>query len=391
MEQRSAPQLAVIASITATAAMGFSAIVPALPELAVELDVDPVSVGFLQSAVAIPGVLLTPFVGLLSDRFGRRRVLLWSLAAFGVTGVAGAVAPNFGVLLALRLAMGVPYAGLLAMTPVILADLFTGPMLMRAIGINTASLTIASTLGPVAGGLLATGGPQRAFLVYGLAFPALLVARRLRLSDAPVGSFVAPGVVRNELRRAGHLRDLIGSMGYTMLMMAVFVGFAFVVVPLHLEDNLGITVAARGAVVGVANLGSAMASLLFARTAGRVAPSTLLMLGQALAGAGLLTLWFARDLAGVVVGVSLLGLAIGTTYNTVQVFVAGVSPPGRRGLVVGTWSSSSRLGQVLGGSLGGVLVVLFGGQTSFLLGVVVVGVLAVGWLPIRRLANREVT
>jgi MFS family permease len=388
MEQRFAPQLAVIAAITATAAMGFSAIVPALPELAVELDVDPVAVGFLQSAVAIPGVLLTPFVGLLSDRLGRRRVLMWALASFGLFGVAGAIAPNYAVLLTLRLAMGVPYAGLLALTPVILADLFTGPTRIRAIGINTAALTVASTLGPIAGGLLATGGPQRAFLVYALAFPALLVARRLQLRETPVASAASPAVVLDELRRSGRLRDLLGAMPYTAIMMAIFVGFSFVVVPLYLEGDLGLSVAARGPVVGAANLGSAAASLLFARIAGRLSARAFLTMGQGLALLGLLTLWLARDVSIVVLGVLLLGLAIGTTYNTIQVFVASASPPGRRGFVVGTWSSSSRLGQVIGGSLGGGLVVLFGGRTSFLLGAAVVAVLAVVWLPLRRLADR---
>lgn len=92
-----------------------------------------------------------------------------------------------------------------------------------------------------------------------------------------------------------------------------------------------------------------------------------------------------------VVGVLLLGLAVGTTYNTVQVFVAGASPPERRGVVVGSWSSSSRLGQVLGGSLGGVLVVAVGGRASFVVGLAAIAILATCWLPLRQLANRAST
>lgn len=391
MEQRSGNQLVVVASVTATAAMGFSAIVPALPELAAELGVGAAAVGFLQSSVAIPGVVLTPFVGLLSDRFGRRRVLLWALAAFGLTGVAGAFAPSFGVLLALRLAMGVPYAGLLALTPVVLTDLFEGSKRARAIGFNTAALTVASTLGPVVGGLLADGGAQRAFLVYAVAFPALLVARRLDLGDAGPVPSVAPRVVLAELRSTGRLRDLVGSMPYTTVFMAVFVGFSFVVVPLFLEGDLGVSVVGRGPVVGAANLGSAAASLLFTRLAGRLRPRHLLQLGQLAATLGLVVLLLSTGLVGVVVGVLLLGLAVGTTYNTVQVFVAGASPPERRGVVVGSWSSSSRLGQVLGGSLGGVLVVAVGGRASFVVGLAAIAILATCWLPLRQLANRAST
>ena len=392
MEQRSArQQFVVVASVTATAALGFSAIVPALPELAEELGVGAAAVGFLQSSVAIPGVMLTPFVGLLSDRFGRRRVLLWALVAFGLTGVAGAFAPSFGVLLALRLAMGIPYAGLLALTPVVLTDLFDGPHRARAIGFNTAALTIASTLGPVVGGVLADGGAQRAFLIYAIAFPALLVARRLELADGGPMPSVAPRVVLEEIRRSGRLRDLVGSMPYTVVFMAVFVGFSFVVVPLFLEDTLQVSVVGRGPVVGAANLGSAGASLLFTRLAGRIRSRHLLQLGQLAAGVGLVVLFVSNGLVGVVIGVLLLGLAVGTTYNTVQVFVATASPPQRRGVVVGSWSSASRLGQVLGGSLGGVLVVAVGGRGAFAVGLVAIAALAVLWLPVRSLVTRQPT
>ncbi len=64
-------------------------------------------VGFLITVFTLPGILLTPVAGVLSDRYGRRRVLVPSLFLFGVAGVAGALATDFGLLLVLRTLQGV--------------------------------------------------------------------------------------------------------------------------------------------------------------------------------------------------------------------------------------------------------------------------------------------
>ena len=342
--------------------------------------------------MAIPGVFLTPFVGLLSDRFGRRRVLAASLASFAVSGVGGAFAPNYSTLLALRILMGVPYAGLLALTPVILTDLFRGPIRSRAIGLNTAALTIAGTLGPIAGGYLASAyGSQAAFLVYFSAMPVLILTRWLRLD----GTVRAARTTRarslwGELRSEGRLPDLLGSMPYTTVFTATFVGFCFVIVPLFLESEFRIDVAGRGPAVGAANLGSALASFAFSRYATRLRPRFLLQTGQALALTALLLLMSASAVPVVILGVCLLGAAMGTTLNTMQVFVAAASPIRHRGVIAGTWSASQRIGQVAGGPLVGLLVLAVGSRPAFLVGAIIIMVVAGTWLPLRHyLLSRE--
>lgn len=389
MEKRSRFfRLLLIAPITGTAATGFSAIVPALPELAKEFGVSIAAIGFLQTSAAVPGIFFTPVVGYLADRFGKRRAIVTMLIAFGVFGTAGAFASDFGTLLALRMLMGVPYAGLLALTPAMVGDLFEADERRRAIGFNTASLTLASTVAPIVGGILATGGSQRAFLVYTLAFPVALLSLLL-----PAGSRTATRRGRGEgaravaeLRRRGTLIDVVGSFPYTVIFMAVFVGFSFVVVPVLLSD-LGLGTAARGPIVGAANLGSATASLVIAGSALGRRPSRSVVAAQVFALSGLVTLAFSGRPEVAVIGVLLLGLSIGATYNAMQLFVTSASPPENRGLVVGAWSASTRIGQVLGGLLCGLLVTLVEARIAFLVGAGVILILFLSWRPIRRVAN----
>jgi MFS family permease len=391
MEKRSCRRLLIIAPITGTAAMGFSAIIPALPELADELGVGLAAIGFLQIAASLPGIFLTAWVGHLADLHGRRRLATVLLVLFGITGTAGAFAPDYTTLLVLRIAMGVPYAGLLALTPAMVGDLFADDDRRRAIGINTAFLTLSSTVAPVLGGLLASGGAQRAFLLYLLAFPVAVLTRLGLPESRPVSQHRgrgSGGQALADLRRRGTLTDIIGSFPYTVVFMAVFVGFSFIVVPVLLSE-LGLGTAARGPIVGAANLGSAAASLIIAGTSLGARPSRSVVVAQGFAFTGLLLLAFATSSGAVVVGVLLLGLSIGTTYNAMQLFVTSASGPTNRGLVVGAWSSSTRLGQVLGGSLAGVLVTLLDLRAAFFVGAAVVLALAVGTTPLRRLAARS--
>ena len=393
MEKRSRfLRLLVIAPITGTAATGFSAIVPALPELASELGVSIAAIGFLQTSAAVPGIFFTPLVGYLADVHGKRRVVVIMLLAFGVFGTAGAFAPDYSTLLVLRMLMGVPYAGLLALTPAMVGDLFEADERRRAIGFNTASLTLASTVAPVVGGILAADGAQRAFFVYLLAFPVALLSLRLPPGSAGVsdrGRGEGARAVR-ELRRRGTLVDIVGSVPYTVVFMAVFVGFSFVVVPVLLSE-LGLGTAARGPIVGAANLGSATASLVIAGTVLGRRPSRSVIAAQVFALTGLLTLSISGGPVVAVVGVLLVGLSIGATYNAMQLFVTSASPPANRGLVVGAWSASTRIGQVLGGLLCGLLVTLVDVRTAFLVGAGVVLVLLLTWMPIRRLANERLS
>lgn len=387
MKQRSrSVQLAVVAAVTATSALGSSAIVAALPELALKFDVGLAEIGVLQTIVALPGVFLNPYAGMLADRAGTRRIVVVCLLFFGVFGLAGAVAPTFGLLLVSRFLMGAPYAALLVLTPNIVSRMFDGEGRRRAIGVNSAALTLSSTIGPVIGALLALGGAQRAFLIYALAIPMAAVALLLPDDSIAVGLRV-PSSMRGslgELRRGGRLGDLTGIFLYMLFFLTVFVGFGFVLAPVHLSE-LGVGLQERGPIIGAANLGSATASMAFAVSRLGAGRRKLLLLGQVFATAGLVGLAVASGPVGVGVAVLLLGLGMGTTYNSLQLIIASITEPRHRGLALGIWSSAARLGQVTGGLLIAALALSVGATSAFAIGAASVVLVAVVVRPGRAL------
>ena len=77
--------LHVIWCVTLMAVLGSSSIAPALPRVVQELGVSPGQVGLLITVFTLPGVFLTSVAGALSNRFGRREILVPSLVLFGMS------------------------------------------------------------------------------------------------------------------------------------------------------------------------------------------------------------------------------------------------------------------------------------------------------------------
>lgn len=104
--------LHVLWLVTLMAVLGSSSVAPAFPEVRQEFGVSSGQVGLLITVFTLPGVLLTSVAGVLSDRFGRKMILIPSLMLFGIAGGACLLAKNFELLLALRTLQGVGAAAL---------------------------------------------------------------------------------------------------------------------------------------------------------------------------------------------------------------------------------------------------------------------------------------
>ncbi|MDO9245994.1 MAG: MFS transporter, partial [Phenylobacterium sp.] len=132
---------------------------PVLPRLAQELvGGDPATaarwVGFLEVGWAIPQFLAAPFLGMLSDRFGRRPVILISVFGVGAELVMGALAPTVGWLMAARILCGLT-CGAQAAAMAYVADVTPPEERTKAYGWMTAALWSGIIMGPAMGGLLA--------------------------------------------------------------------------------------------------------------------------------------------------------------------------------------------------------------------------------------------
>ncbi|WP_103666058.1 MFS transporter [Gracilimonas amylolytica] len=163
--------LYIIFGITLTAVMGVSSIAPAFPSIADSLDVSTERIGLLITFFTIPGIIITPILGLLADRFGRKIVLVPSLLLFGAAGTACAYAASFEQMLFFRALQGMGSASLGALNLTLIGDLYSGNQRATAMGYNGSVLSIGTAFYPAVGGALAILGWFYPFYLSLLAIP----------------------------------------------------------------------------------------------------------------------------------------------------------------------------------------------------------------------------
>lgn len=175
---------------------GLGIIIPVIPKLLESLtggEISDVALigGLLTSAYAITQFFCAPIIGGISDRYGRRPVLLASLFGFGLDYILVAFAPSIGWLFAGRIIAGVMGASFTTAGAYI-ADISTPENRAQNFGIIGAAFGLGFIIGPVIGGLLGGLGTKIPFLA----------AAGLTLLNCLYGYFILPESLKPENRRA---------------------------------------------------------------------------------------------------------------------------------------------------------------------------------------------
>jgi DHA1 family tetracycline resistance protein-like MFS transporter len=175
--------------------IGFGIIIPVIPKLIVELTATDLAGaarygGLLLFVYAALQFLCSPVLGNLSDRFGRRPVLLLSLVSFGIDYLIMAVAPTFAWLLVGRALAGMAGA-VYSPANAYVADITPPERRAKQFGILGAAFGLGFIIGPAIGGLLAGLGSRAPFFA----------AAGLAFLNAGYGFLVLPETLPPERRR----------------------------------------------------------------------------------------------------------------------------------------------------------------------------------------------
>ncbi len=175
--------------------IGFGLIIPVLPQLISELNHIDINLaspkgGLLTSVYAAMQFLFAPFMGNLSDRFGRRPVLLISLLAFSLDYVILSWAPSYGWLFVGRIIAGITGASFTTASAYI-ADISTPETRAKNFGVVGAAFGLGFVIGPVLGGLISSFGIRAPFIT----------AAALCFLNFLYGYFILPESLPKERRR----------------------------------------------------------------------------------------------------------------------------------------------------------------------------------------------
>lgn len=288
------PRPSTLVFLSALAILPINFFLPSLPQIATEFGVDYWIIGLSLAAYAIVSACLQLILGPLSDRFGRRPVILGALAVFIVASIGCAMAPNAWIFLACRMVQAV-IAPTYAVALAVIRDTTTREQAAARFGYLAMAWAVAPMLGPTVGGLIDQVLGWRASF-YGLTLLGIAVLA-LCWTDLPETNRSRS---RTMLEQYRVYPELLGSRRFLAycLCMAFSVGafYAFLAGAPVAASAFDLSSAVLGLCMGSITGGFMLGSLLAARLAGTLPATTILISGRLLACAGLvfgIVLYFA--------------------------------------------------------------------------------------------------
>jgi multidrug resistance protein len=346
--------------------LGFGIVIPMLPLYAKTFQASSFEIGLLMSSYSAAQMIFAPLWGALSDRVGRRPVMLVSVAGSAASYALFAASSSLPMLFVGRTLAGICAANL-STAQAYVADVTAPEKRTRAMGFIGASFGLGFVIGPALGGLSATLGPRAPFVV-----AAGLCALDLQLAAA----FLTEPP-RHEARARGRREGLARVMANPQLLLVValygLVTFAFAnlesVFTLFLHDRFGYgqgEVAYMFVLVGVVMV--LVQGGLIGRLSKRFSEPGLIHAGTLLLSAGLILLSMAHSLPVLLPAVLLFSFGNGLNHPSFSALLSRRAGPDHQGAVLGVAAAASSLGRIFGPMFGGLVYDRFGHGAPLLAG-----------------------
>ena len=370
------PRLAILFLVVFIGLLGFGVMVPVFPFWGRALGASPASITLAMAAYSLGQFIGAPLWGKMSDRIGRRPVLLWSLVGGIASYALMAHADSVWTLGAARLVGGL-MAGNIAAAFAYVGDVVPAEGRPKAMGLLGAAFGMGFIFGPAIGGLLAGDAPgpdEFARVAY--------VSAAITVVAAVAVWWLLPESLGPERRAAvsatgGGLRprELFATkpavVGLMLLVMLVIgsaammeTTFAFFV-----DDRMGWT--PRDVGLSFALVGGISAALQ-AGAAGplsrRFGAPRVVLGGVAAYAVGLVGLAFASGTVPILAALSVTAAGVGLFNPAYQTLVAATTDDRDRGLVNGLTQGASAVGRIIGPAVSGSIYVGFGAAAPFLVG-----------------------
>ncbi len=357
---------------------GFGIVIPNIPYFIEALGGNSTVMGFFMASYSIMQFIFAPLWGRMSDRIGRRPVLLIGLGGYAVTFFLFGFVSSLWMLFAIRILAGMISSATLPTAMAYIADITEEGERSKGMGMMGAAMGLGMILGPALGGLLghqnfslpffAAGG--LAFLAWPFAWAWLPESNQSQSSGlgAKTRSIIPAALFRHALR---NLFVLAFALNFTLAMFEA--SFAF-----FIADRGGYGPREMGILFAVMGLcGAIVQGGLLGRLAKRFGDSRMVIAGLVITGAGLLLLLSAHRLPGLLVtsaifnvGASLVGPGINS--------LASLHNEHGQGVVQGMMQSASSLGRIIGPVAGGLLYA-FNSNLPYITGAAILGVYLAGF------------
>ena len=365
--------MAVLFFIVFIDLLGFGIIIPQLPFYGVHFGASPTAVTLLMSCYSLAQFFMSPVLGRLSDRIGRRPVLLVSMACSCLAYLWLGFASTLWMLFGARLLAGAG-AGNIAAAQAYVTDITSPEKRAKGMGMIGAAFGLGFTIGPWVGGVLAGADPtpadlQRpAFLAAGLsALAFILVIAILKESLPQTG--VPPRANRWELARSSLKRPTLRLL--ILLVFAITAAFAGMETTFALwtkdafgwgPEQVGWLFFFVGCVLIVVQGG------MIGPLSRRLGEARLVLIGAASIAIGLAGVTISANLAILLIASACLALGMGLLNPSISSLISRQAGTDERGGIMGVAQSGASLARVVGPAIAGPLFELLGRNAPYYTG-----------------------
>ena len=355
--------------------LAFSIPVSYFPNYALSLGATVASIGIFTSSFMIASTIMSPRLGGLSDRLGRRKVILWGLLGDVIFGALTGLVPSWIWLLLVRTVNGAVTAAATLPAEALLVDSVPSEKWGEAAGFVSSCAILGRNVGPVFGGAVQFAASQffslensyriPYFADAGLALLAMaLVAWKVR--DKPVAATAGRTGPKTDRSRSSYavlgLRET--SRPFRILLLTAFanglsLGFIIPVMALFFQDKFGMEPIEIGSVMSISGLVGITVSWLGGRASDRFGRKPLIALGGISSRFGGLILPLTASPTQATVVLSVRNLAFNLYMPSMRALLADVTPQETRGRLFGLYNSFFTAGDIVGPIIATYLYDLF--------------------------------
>lgn len=342
--------------------LGFGIVIPIMPFYVERLGAGGTELGLLVASYAVMRLICGPLWGTLSDRVGRKPVLMVGIFGYGITMILFGLATQLWMLFVFRILSGILSSATSPTTMAYIGDSTPEEERGKGMGILGAAVGVGTIFGPGLGGLLAGDNLATPFFIAGgMSFLSLLLIW-LFLPESLTADSVQETGEKKQLTARGIWRGVSGSIG-SLLLMAFLASFGltafFGIFGLYALQKYNAGPEAVGGIMMVFGLVTALAQgLLVGPLTKHWGETRVIQVGLIATAAGFLFIALASTFITFLFAIGLFTLAIAVISPAVSALTSSLTTL-EQGLTMGLSNAAQSLGRIAGPLLGGVAFDIF--------------------------------
>lgn len=353
------PILLLIAG--AMTVMSSAAVSPSLPEMSVVFQDEQDAEFLVKLVLTLPTLFIAifaPLAGIIIDKCGRKKLFVFSIILYGVTGASGFFFDSLFEILVSRALFGVALAGIMTTSVALIADYFEGARRDRIIGLQGAFAMFGGVMFLVVGGLLADLRWDAPFLIYLLAFVVLPFVMYF---------IYEPKISKTKETLKGKFATVkITYLIYPVAFLSMVTIFLTPVqIPFHLKQLTDASNTEVGIAIAISYLFAGVTSLFYKKIKSSQSFQNIFIVIFLLMGAGYVIVSFAENYLQVVSGLAVSGVGLGLLVPNLNLCLIAETPPMFRGRVLGGLLASLFLGQFFSAVFSQPLISELGSSSTF--------------------------